>query len=52
MKRFSSNIEKGKLILFTPQKYTMNIHKLLKMTYKDISEFFGLQAGSWQPSHS
>ena len=28
----------------------MKIHKLLRMTYNDISEFFGLVPGTWRPS--
>ena len=29
---------------------SLKIHKLLKMNYNDISEFFGLVPDAWPPS--
>ena len=28
----------------------LNIQELLRITYNDISEFFGLVSGTWRPS--
>ena len=43
----SSNIEKGKPILFTTQNYAIEDSQV---TYNDISKFFGLVPGACRPS--